>query len=252
MAELLARPRAGAAATSCARGSVERAEGVPLYAVETVRMLLDRGLLVERGERLLPAGPSSTTLAVPETLHALIAARLDALAAAERRLRQARRGARARRSRAGRCAALTAGRTPRSSAVLAGPGRARRCCRSRRGPALAGAGQYGFLQDLVRRVAYETLSKRDGGRAPGGGLEDRGRGRGCAEVLAGHYLAAVRADPDAADAAEIARRAVATLRPAATAGVVAWRPPRGAPLLRAGGGVAGDRSSRPICSSMRG
>ena len=32
-----------------------RAEGVPLYAVETVRMLLDRGLLV-RGRRRLPAG----------------------------------------------------------------------------------------------------------------------------------------------------------------------------------------------------
>ncbi len=29
-----------------------RAEGVPLYAVETVRMLLDRGLLVQEGTRL--------------------------------------------------------------------------------------------------------------------------------------------------------------------------------------------------------
>src|SRR5207342_3713312 len=66
----------------------ERAEGVPLYAVETVRMLLDRGLLVQRGSSYVPAGPIET-LEVPETLHALIAARLDGLAGDERRLLQA-------------------------------------------------------------------------------------------------------------------------------------------------------------------
>ena len=56
---------------------VERAEGVPLYAVETVRMLADRGVLQ-------PAGPDTgwwraprSAPDVPETLHALVAARLD-------------------------------------------------------------------------------------------------------------------------------------------------------------------------------
>src|SRR4029077_15866364 len=33
-----------------------RAEGVPLYAVETVRMLLDRGLLTQEGSRYVVAG----------------------------------------------------------------------------------------------------------------------------------------------------------------------------------------------------
>ena len=33
---------------------LERAEGVPLYAVETVRMLLDRGLLVQDGDVYRP------------------------------------------------------------------------------------------------------------------------------------------------------------------------------------------------------
>ncbi len=33
-----------------------RAEGVPLYAVETVRMLLDRGLLVEKGSAYVVTG----------------------------------------------------------------------------------------------------------------------------------------------------------------------------------------------------
>jgi len=64
---------------------LQRAEGVPLYAMETVRMLLDRGLLVPQGSAYLAAGPIET-LEVPETLHALIAARLDGLTADERRL----------------------------------------------------------------------------------------------------------------------------------------------------------------------
>jgi len=66
----------------------ERAEGVPLYAVETVRMLLDRGLLRAAGDRYEPVGDVDE-LAVPETLQALIAARLDGLPAEERSLLQA-------------------------------------------------------------------------------------------------------------------------------------------------------------------
>ena len=66
---------------------LERAEGVPLYAVETVRMLLDRGLLVEDGPSYRVVGEVES-LAVPETLQALAAARLDGLAVEERRLVQ--------------------------------------------------------------------------------------------------------------------------------------------------------------------
>ena len=68
-------------------GILERAEGVPLYAVETVRMLLDRGLVVREGNAYRPTGPIGE-LEVPETLHALIAARLDGLSPEERRLVQ--------------------------------------------------------------------------------------------------------------------------------------------------------------------
>src|SRR5204862_2062153 len=70
------------------RGQIlERAEGIPLYAVETVRMLLDRGALVQDGPVYRPGGPIAE-LDVPETLHALIAARLDGLASEERRVLQ--------------------------------------------------------------------------------------------------------------------------------------------------------------------
>ena len=46
-------------------------------------MLIDRGALVADGEQLALAG-ELPPLEVPETLHALIAARLDALAPEER------------------------------------------------------------------------------------------------------------------------------------------------------------------------
>jgi predicted ATPase len=53
----------------------DRAEGIPLYAVETVRMLLDRGVLERADGAYRPTAPIEA-LEVPETLHALIAARL--------------------------------------------------------------------------------------------------------------------------------------------------------------------------------
>jgi predicted ATPase len=65
----------------------ERADGIPLYAVETVRMLLDRGLL-ERVDGGYRVAADLGALDVPQTLHALIAARLDGLEAEERHLLQ--------------------------------------------------------------------------------------------------------------------------------------------------------------------
>ncbi len=64
---------------------VERADGIPLYAVETVRMLLAEGRLREEGGIYVPVGDLAT-MAVPETLTALIASRLDALEAPDRAL----------------------------------------------------------------------------------------------------------------------------------------------------------------------
>jgi class 3 adenylate cyclase/tetratricopeptide (TPR) repeat protein len=52
---------------------LERAAGNPLYAEEFARLLTDRGLVVEDRAATVPEIP------VPETVHGLIAARLDAL-----------------------------------------------------------------------------------------------------------------------------------------------------------------------------
>ena len=64
---------------------VARADGIPLYAVETVRMLLAEGQLALEDDVYVPVG-DLTSLAVPETLTALIAARLDALPPDDRAL----------------------------------------------------------------------------------------------------------------------------------------------------------------------
>ena len=64
---------------------VNQAEGIPLYAVEIVRSLVDRGLVQADG-----AGPrlvgSLDDLEVPPTLTALLVARLDGLPPEERTL----------------------------------------------------------------------------------------------------------------------------------------------------------------------
>jgi predicted ATPase/class 3 adenylate cyclase len=184
-----------------------RAEGIPLYAVETVRMLLDRGLLVQEGSAYRLTGPVEA-LEVPETLHALIAARLDGLSAEERRLLQdaAVLGKTFTRDALAALAGTDADIEPLLMALLR-----KEVLGVQADPRSPEHGQYGFLQDLVRHVAYETLSKR----------ERRARHLAAAahlsaafadedevvEVIASHYLAAHEAAPDAEDAAEIRGKA---------------------------------------------
>jgi predicted ATPase/class 3 adenylate cyclase len=184
------------------RGQIlARAQGVPLYAVETVRMLLDRGLLAPEGPVYKPTGEIDT-LEVPETLHALIAARLDGLSADERRLLQD---------------GVVLGKTftqPALAALSGIPAEELEPLLSalvhkevlgvQSDPRSPERGQYGFLQDLVRHVAYETLSKRERKirhLAAATYLEQTfAQEEEVAEVLAAHYLAALEAAPDAEDA----------------------------------------------------
>jgi class 3 adenylate cyclase/tetratricopeptide (TPR) repeat protein len=186
-----------------------RAEGIPLYAVETVRMLLDQGLLVEEGSAYRPTGQIET-LEVPETLHALIAARLDGMSLEERQLAQD---------------ASVLGKTFTLQGLAAVAGYeatelqpiltslvAKEVLSVQADPRSPERGQYGFLQDLVRTVAYETLAKRERRakhltvatyleRAWSDEAEE------IVEVLASHYLEAWRLDPEAPDAQEIKAKA---------------------------------------------
>ena len=186
-----------------------RSEGVPLYAVETVRMLLDRGLLSEDEGVYRPTGEVAE-LDVPETLHGLIAARLDGLSAEERRLLQDG-------------SVLGKTFTKESLAELAGMSEAdldpllsslvrKEVLGVQADPRSPERGQYGFLQDLVRRVAYETLARRDRKARHLGAAAQLERSFGAVEqevveVVAAHYLAAYEAQPNADDALEIKTRA---------------------------------------------
>ncbi|HUZ84226.1 MAG TPA: hypothetical protein VMU66_05995, partial [Gaiellales bacterium] len=80
-------------------------------------------------------------------------------------------------------------------------------------------GQYGFLQDLMRRVAYETLSRRDRSDrhlAAAAYLEQSSSDEDeIVEMLASHYLDASTAAPDLPDADAVRRRACELLRRAA-------------------------------------
>jgi class 3 adenylate cyclase/tetratricopeptide (TPR) repeat protein len=190
---------------------LERAEGVPLYAVETVRMLLDRGLLAQEGSSYSVVGEVET-LAVPETLHALIAARLDGLSDQERRLLQDGAVLGKTFSR-GAVSALSGLPPPELDPLLTSLVR-KEVLSLHADPRSPEQGQYGFLQDLVRHVAYDTLARRDRKSRHLAAADHLGVTLGeaeAAEVIAAHLLAAYSAAPDAEDANELRGRAGKTL-----------------------------------------
>jgi class 3 adenylate cyclase/tetratricopeptide (TPR) repeat protein len=186
---------------------LERAEGVPFYAVETVRMLLDRGILVREGNAYRLTGDIET-LEVPETLHALIAARLDGLTPEERKIVQ--QGAVLGRTFTLRGLGSVSGLTEPVLEPLLGSLVRKEILSLRSDPLSPERGQYGFLQDLVKKVAYDTLSRRERKTlhlAAADYLLSLGEEDEIVEVLAAHYVDAYRAAPDDADADEIRERA---------------------------------------------
>jgi class 3 adenylate cyclase len=189
-----------------ARGRIlARAEGVPLYAVETVRMLLDKGLLSRKGDVYVPAGDLGE-VAVPETLHALAAARLDGLAPEERRALQD--AAVLGKTFTTSALAVVSGRTePELEPLLAFLVR-REILGRQTDPRSPERGQYGFLQDLLRQVAYETLARAERkARHLDAAAYLQSAGDETVEVVASHLLSAYDADPDAADAENIREHA---------------------------------------------
>ena len=193
---------------------LERAEGIPFYAVETVRMLIDRGILVRENGAFRLEG-SLDTLEVPESLQALIAARLDGLDPQERRLLQD---------------AAVLGRTFTLQGLVAITGLAVDEVTTLLGslvrkevlsisidPLMSDRGQYGFLQDLVKKVAYDTMSKRERKArhlAAAAYLRSAVDEDEIVEVVASHLLDAYLAAPDDDDAARIRVDALETLRKA--------------------------------------
>jgi predicted ATPase/class 3 adenylate cyclase len=177
----------------------DAADGVPLYAVETVRMLRDRNLLAEGAGDL-------TDLEIPETLHALIASRLDALPEAERRLLQD--GAVLGKTFTSRGLAALSGLTEDAVAPLVDDLVRKELLVVETDPFSPERGQLGFLQALVQRVTYETIARRDRRSRHLAAAQFLSTGAGIdpdeiAEVIAAHYLDAHEADADADDADDV-------------------------------------------------
>jgi len=193
---------------------VSRADGIPLYAVEMVRMLLAEGRLVQDGERFRPTGDLAT-LAIPETLTALIASRLDALPADERAVVSDAAVLGQTFTVAG--LAAVAGRSPDE---LAAPLRSlarRELLRLDTDPQSPERGQYGFVQALIREVAYNTLARaeRRSRHVAAARYVESLDTEETAGALAGHYMAAYRNSPEGPEADAAAAQARVALRAAA-------------------------------------
>jgi class 3 adenylate cyclase/tetratricopeptide (TPR) repeat protein len=179
---------------------LEQAGGNPLYAEELVRLLADRG-------------PGDAEIALPETVQALIAARLDTLPPDRKSLLQdaavigkvfwAR-------------AVAEMGARDQEEVELALHELARKeLVRAARASSMEGEAEYSFWHLLVRDVAYGQIPRAERVRrhlAAAAWIEQKAgqRVEDLAEVLAHHYLQALdlaEAVGDADQASELARPA---------------------------------------------
>jgi tetratricopeptide (TPR) repeat protein len=197
-----------------ARESVAmQAQGMPLYAVETIRMLVDREVVrpIDGVYRLIG---DLGELSVPDTLQLLLAARLDALPPDARRL-------------VADAAVLGGSFSPEALAAvsdepvdrvrddLADLVR-REVLEVKADPLSPNRGQYAFVQTMFRQVAYDTLSRRERKARHLAVADHLSRafadgGEELSEVIASHLLDALSAVPDDPDVAEIRDRTISTL-----------------------------------------
>jgi len=197
---------------------VSRAEGIPTYAVETVRTLIDRDLVIPRGGTYVLADPDSLdldTIGAPASLQALISARLDRLDPDERRVvdRASVAGASVEPALLTELCADVAD----LDQVLTGLVRAQ-IFSVDHNRLSSEQGRYQFVQSAVRQVAYATLSRRDRKQTHLQLLDAMSREQApeLAPVAAQHAVAAIEAAPDDPDVPELTEQAVDLLRQAAS------------------------------------
>jgi len=189
---------------------VERAEGIPLYAIETVRGLLDKGVLEKGDDGALHLVGELGELAIPPGLTALIASRLDALGPDERRLVK-------------ECSVL-GGSFPRQAIEAVSDidpadldellsSLVRKEVLTVRADKLSPErGQYAFTQSLIRSVAYDMLTKAERKARHVKTAEHLraafpDEGAEVAEVIGAHLYDAYKAAGDDPDADELRARA---------------------------------------------
>jgi tetratricopeptide (TPR) repeat protein len=192
-----------------------RADGIPLYAVEMVRMLIADGRLEALPDGTYRSSGELGELALPDTLRALVASRLDGLDTDDRALIQDatvlghvfdhRALARIRDQDEDAIEARLRAMVRRELLEISAH------------PESPERGQFGFVQSVIREVAYETLSRRDRRTrhlAAARYYESAGDEE-LAAALATHYLAAYKASDEGPEADALRVQARLALRGAA-------------------------------------
>ena len=173
---------------------VERADGNPFFLEELVGELADSGVLVQ-SEDTWVVGEPNASFSMPDSVHVVLAARIDRLPAGEKAALQA---------------AAVVGRVFWTASVVhllqgAEPDFAlleeRDLIRSRRGSTIEGDREYAFKHALTREVAYGSIPRARRGRlhaALADWLAQSSLGRDeLAPLVAYHYSQA--AEPEDAD-----------------------------------------------------
>ena len=140
---------------------VRRSEGIPLFAVETVRALVDRGVISPQDGRYAVTPDTVVDLdqiGAPASLHALVAARIDALSVEERRVMSDASVLGESFTREG--IGILAQGVGDLDSVLATLQR-RELLATDQDPFSAERGQFRFVHSVVRQVAYSTLARSD-------------------------------------------------------------------------------------------
>jgi tetratricopeptide (TPR) repeat protein len=174
---------------------VERAGGVPLYAVEYVRMLINSGDLVLDGTTYRQVGDLAD-VALPDSLHALVGARLDRLDEENRSLIQD-------------AAVLGQSFTVEGMTVLTGSPaeeiepKLRELSRQEllrydANPFSPERGQFQFVQSVIKEVAYGRIAKteRKDRHLKVAAYYEREAPIEAAAVIASHYMSAYEAGPE--------------------------------------------------------
>ncbi len=199
---------------------VTRADGIPLYAVETVRALIDRDLVIPHEGQYVPADTSTLDLdaiGAPASLQALVAARLDSLAPEEKALVT---GASVLGASFTVDGLVALGADPQQVQSLLDSLRRKEIVTLQTDRFSAERGQYRFVQSVVRQVAYTTQSRRDRTTRHLAAAEHLAAlpdpGDDFAVVIARHLLDAVEWAPDhGPDSGVLAARACTYLERAA-------------------------------------
>jgi hypothetical protein len=178
---------------------LERAGGNPFFLEEIVRQLVDSGRVVNEGERWRAVGEAEP-VEIPDTVQAVLAARIDLLEPAPRGALQAAAVV-GRVFWQGAVRRLVGDRNRLDEALA--PLQARDLIRPRPASALGGETEYIFKHVLTRDVAYETLPRAERAvahAAVAGWIEESvgDRSSEFLELLAYHYFEAHRAGRESA------------------------------------------------------